>query len=41
MMTLVLSERSVAMPLPWLNTLVASAFFMVLAMVTNIVIRNR
>ncbi len=29
------------MPLPWLNTLVASAFFMVLAMVTNIVIRNR
>jgi len=29
------------MPLPWMHTLVASAFFMVVAMVTNIVIRNR
>lgn len=37
----VLSERSFTMPLPWLHTLVASAFFMVVAMVTNIVIRNR
>ncbi len=29
------------MPLPWLHTLVASLFFMVLAMVSNIVIRHR
>ncbi len=34
-------ERSDIMPLPWIHTLVASLFFMVLAMVSNIVIRHR